>query len=174
MFTGIHCTGLRCIIYHRTVDLGFPHQLWTEACEWTLPHSLSSMSKTRFSEFPYLTSLEFVACRIALDAYPWGSISELTWSHSVGPRVRRIAMTRAGSFWNNGYSSPSPCYASSRPRGILMKWRRWAWTTSSGRIPRRSVHGLFRLMIQRAPPVCVQLKVWLEAPFLNRWLTPRP
>ena len=102
--------------------------------------------------------------------YPEGSISELTWSRSVGPRVRTIAMTRAGSFWNYGYFSPSPWCASSGPRGILMKWRRWAWTTSSGRIPRRSVHGLFRLIIQRAPPVCVQLKVWLEAPFLNQWL----
>ena len=28
--------------------------------------------------------------------------------------------------------------------------------------------------LERAPPKCVQLKVWLEAPSLNRWLTPRP
>ena len=28
--------------------------------------------------------------------------------------------------------------------------------------------------LERAPPVCVPVKVWFEAPSLNRWLTPRP
>ena len=28
--------------------------------------------------------------------------------------------------------------------------------------------------LEGAPLVCVQRKVWLEAPSLNRWLTPRP
>ena len=28
--------------------------------------------------------------------------------------------------------------------------------------------------LEKTPPVCVQLKVWTEAPSLSRWLAPRP